>query len=170
MSKAAMTLATALAESGHEPTVITCHAGPMMTEIVENVRVQRVRRLPEAALRFRGFVTPLTQLPFTLTALRGSSFDVAHAFSEIDCWAALRWRRGGGGRVVFTPSQPPTRESLADRRQRLRLISHAFGQSDAVTAPDSAVRDAIERWVGLEVPVVGGADAPGYETIYRAQT
>jgi hypothetical protein len=165
-SLAARMLAGGLRETGHRPTVITCHAGPSGTESIEGIRVARVRRLPEAALRFRGFVTPLTQLPFTLAALERERFDVAHAFTEVDAWASVRWRERGGGDAIFTCAEPPTRETLADRRQRLKLVTRAFWDSDAVAAASSEVRDEVERWLSLDVPIVAPGDAAGYVELY----
>jgi hypothetical protein len=159
-------LAGGLREAGHQPTVITCHAAPGETGSVEGIRVARVRRLPEAALRFRGFVTPLTQLPFTLAALERETFDVAHAFTEIDAWASVRWREQGGGAAIFTCVEPPTRETLADRRQRRNLVTQAFWESDAVAAANSKVRDEVERWLSLDVPILDPGDAAGYVELY----
>jgi hypothetical protein len=146
--------------------VITCHAGPGGIEVVDGVRVARVRRLPEAVLRFRGFVTPLSHLPFSLAALRNGDFDVAHSFSQIDTWAALRWRSRGGGPVVFTCAEPPSRENLADRRQQLRMVTRAFRESDALSATTEAVQEAVRRWLAIEVPIVDLGDAQALKKLY----
>lgn len=134
--------------------------------IEDGVRVERVRQLPEALLRFRGFASPLSHLPFAVAALHKGDYDVAHAFSAVDAMAALRWRQWDGGPVVFTCVEPPARETLADGRQRLRMTSAAFSRSDVVTAATAETRDAIRRWLALEVEVIDPADAAGFVALY----
>lgn len=168
-AQAATELATALAAAGHKPTVITCHRAATEVAFEDGVRVVRVRRLPEAPLRARGFATPVTQTPFTFAALRAGRFGLAHAFSPADVMAALLWRRLGGGPVVFTCVEPPCRAALADRRQRLRMLTAAFEHSDVVTAASTAARDAIRRWIALDVAVLETHHQAAYESLYRAQ-
>lgn len=124
-------------------------------------------RLVEKVLRYRGFATPLTHVPFAVAELRRGGFDVAQAFTPQDAVAALLWRRSGGGPVVFSPGDPPRRETLADRRLGLRLLERALEESDAVVALTEQHRDAFLRWLALDVPVIEPRDAAGWERLYR---
>ena len=124
-------------------------------------------RPAEKVLRYRGFATPLTHVPFAVAALRRGGFDLAQAFSPQDAAAALLWRRSGGGPVVFSPADPPRRETLADRRLSLRLLERALEASEAVVALSDEHREAFSRWLALDVPVLEPDDAAGWERLYR---
>lgn len=161
-------LARGLAELGHRPTVLCCGRGPTRVSVSEGFEVISVRRLPEAPLRARGFAVPLTQAPTVLRALRRGGYDLAHAFTPVDAWVAQGSRRLGGPPVVFTATQPPRRENLADRRLRLRQVAAAFEASDAVTAADEAVRDSAREWLALDLEVAAISDPKRFEGIYRS--
>jgi Glycosyl transferase 4-like domain len=121
----------------------------------------------DKVLRYRGFATPLTQVPSAVAALRRGRYDVAQALSPQDALAALLWRRRGGGAVVFSPAEPPRRETLADRRLSLRLAERALDDSDAVVALTDEARDAFSRWLALDVPLIEAGDAARWERLYR---
>jgi len=144
-------LAGALRDAGHRPSVLSVPPW----------------RVPEALLRKRGFTGPLTPLPVTLAALSRGGYDVAHAFSAPDAAAALAWRRLVRRPVVFTCPEVLGREHVADRRLRLELLSRAVGDSDAVTAPSSASRDALWRWLAVDATLLEPSDAAGHERLYR---
>jgi hypothetical protein len=127
----------------------------------------RVPRLPESPLRLRGFTGPLTHVPFLYRALRHGSYDVAHAFSAPDAKAALAWARRTGGPAVFTCVETLTRESLADRRLRLRLLTAAVERSDAVIAPSVDAVAALRRWMATDALLLEPADATAHERLYR---
>jgi hypothetical protein len=119
----------------------------------------------EQVLRVRGFTAALTHVPLAVAALARGGYDVAHAFTPTDALAALTWRRAtGGGAVVYTLTGPVGRDTLADRRLKLRLLERALAEGDAVLAADDAARDAARRWLALDVPVL---DAAGHERLYR---
>lgn len=160
-------LADALVERGHEAIVFGCHRGPWVRSVEEHRDVVRVRHLPETPLRARGFATPVTQIPLTLLALIEERVNVAHAFSTLDAQAALAWRRLTGKPAVFSFAEPPRRENLADRRGQMRLLSRAFQSSDAVTATDAETREAIERWLAVDVEAIEPSNAPAYEKLYK---
>jgi hypothetical protein len=119
-------------------------------------------------LERRGFATPLTHLPYTLAALLRGHYDVVHAFSPQDAYAALLWRRRSGHPVVFSCAEPIEREQLSNRRLRLRLLSTALEESDAVIAHDDGARAAAWRWLALEVPVLAPTDGAAHERLYRS--
>jgi len=121
----------------------------------------------DALLERRGFTTPLTHLPATLRQLAGGRYDIAHAFSPQDAYAALYWRRRSGRPVVFSCTEPVERERLADRRLRLRFLRAALEQSDVVIVHDEDRRVAAWRWLSLEPPLILAADAAGLERLYR---
>lgn len=158
-------LASALSGLGHEPAVLAVHRGPTTTTTANGVRVVRYRRLPEAPLRVRGFTGPLTQLPWGIRALGG--FDLAHAFTPVDAWVAQRWRRRGGGPVVYTASEPLTRDRLADARMRLDHVRAAVEDSDSVTAASEEARAALRRWLAVDAPLLAPADGAEHVAVYR---
>lgn len=147
-------LAEALRASGH-------HAEILSAQSVGSLR------LPEKVLRYRGFATPLTQVPFCVAALRRGDFDLAQAFSPQDALAARLWRRLEGRPIVFSPSEPLRREVLADRRLSLKLLDRAVEESDAVVAPTEEQREAFSRWLALDVPVIVPSDSAGWDRLYR---
>jgi hypothetical protein len=147
-------LAEALRAAGHRAEIVSEHAVGSL-------------RLAEKVLRYRGFATPLTQVPFCVTALRRGGYDLAQAFSPQDALAARLWRRLEGRPVVFSPAEPLRREVLADRRLSLKLLERAVEDSDAVVAPTAEQREAFSRWLALDVPLIEPGDAAGWERLYR---
>jgi Glycosyltransferase Family 4 len=121
----------------------------------------------DALLDRRGFTTPLTRLPGAVRELARGGYDVAHAFSPQDAYAALHWRRRSGPPVVFSCTEPIERERLADRRLKLRFLRTALQQSDAVVVHDEASRASAWRWLAIEPPLIPAADAAGLERLYR---
>jgi Glycosyltransferase Family 4 len=124
----------------------------------------------ESLLERRGFTTPLTHLPVTLTNLMRGGYDVAHAFSPQDAYAALLWRRRSGRPVVLSLVEPIQRERLADARLRLRFLNTALEQCDVVIVHNDEARAAAWRWLALEPPVIELSDGAAHERLYRAQT
>ena len=123
--------------------------------------------LVESVLRIRGFAAPLSHVPFCIAALRNGGFDAAHAFTPQDALAALLWRRLSSRPVVFSPAEPVRRETMADRRLSLQLLERAIKDCDAVRAPTEECRDAMRRWLALDVPLLAPRDPVGYERLYR---
>jgi hypothetical protein len=146
-------LAASLRDLGHEVAVLSSHDG---------------RTTPlEGALRRRGFTTPLTHLPSTLLALHRGDYHVAHAFSPQDAYISLAWRRRSRRPVVFSCAEPIERERLADRRLRLRFLTTALEESDAVIVHDDEARAAAWRWLALDLPVIAPAGGAEHERLYR---
>ena len=166
-ARATRELGLALSSRGHHPTVITCGPGSGGRSSTDGLEVIRVRRLAETPLRLRGFVGPLTQIPFIYAALGRGRFDIVHAFTALDVQPGLLWRRSSGTPLVFTCCDPPARETLADSRGSLRVARAAFEATDHVTAARAEVSDAAVRWLALDPPVVAPAEASAYERIYR---
>lgn len=123
--------------------------------------------LPERLLGARGFAGPLTQLPSLGYALGKGDYDVAHAFSAVDAAVALRWGQRRGRPVVFTCTEPIGRDSVADRRLRLRLLTAAVEDSNAVLAPTDAVRESLWRWFAVHAPLLDPKNASGHDQLYR---
>ena len=88
-----------------------------------------------------------TSVPASVRELRRcrGQFDVAHAFTAADVYAALRW---GGGPVVFGVAEVLGRDRLANRRQRLALLGRAIQDSAAVVATGEEQQAAL-RLAGL---------------------
>lgn len=164
----ARALARALGERGHGATVLSSHRGPSRTSVEEGVQTIYSRRWPEAPLRFRGFTGPLTPIPQMVAQLLRGRYDLAHAFSPPDALAALWWQRLTGRPVVFTWSEHVSRESLADRRLRLRLVEKAIADANAVVAPDHEAAAQLRRWLMIEPTVIDGADGAAHERMYKS--
>jgi hypothetical protein len=160
-------VAIALRAAGHEARVLASHPGLTREATEDGVEVARVRRLPEARLRQRGFAGPLTHLPLLLRELLSRNYCVVHAFSGSDALAAQLWREWTGGPVVFTPAEAVVRERLSDRRLRLWLTERAVERSDAVVAPTAEQGDALWRWLAVEGRVISPADADAHVRLYR---
>jgi len=143
-------LAASVRELGHEAHVI----GGRPTAL-------------DALLGWRGFTTPLAHVPATLRELARGGYDIAHAFSPQDAYAALLWRRRSGRPVVFSCTEPIQRERLADGRLRLRFLRTALQESDAVIVHDEEARAAAWRWLALELPVIEPSDGAEHERLYR---
>lgn len=156
-------LARALRDAGHEVHVLTSGPGPTRRRHDDGVEVVRLARLPEAPLRFRGFEDPITHIPSALRELARGAFDVAHAFSAQDAWAAIR----SSAPAVFTCASVLDRDELASRRLRASLLATAVERSGAVLVPGEAQRAALWRWMAVEASVVDPADAPAHERVYR---
>ena len=166
-ARATRELGLALSSLGHHMTVITCGPGPGSRSSTDGLEVIRVRQLAEAPLRLRGFVGPLTQIPFIFAALSRGRFDIVHAFTALDVQPGLLWRRRSRTPLVFTCCDPPARERLADARGRVRITRDAFAAVDHVTAARIEVGDAARRWLAVDLPVVAPAESSAYERIYR---
>jgi hypothetical protein len=132
--------------------------------------VLRARPLPlvDALLERRGFTGPLGHAPGVVAGLVRGRFDVAHAFTATDAAAALAWRRLLGGAVVFTCVAPLDRSTVADRRLRLQALRAAVEDTDAVRAADDSASAALERWMAVDAPVLGLADATAHAELYAA--
>lgn len=156
-------LARSLREAGHEPAILGSRAGPTRRETDDGVALIRLGRLPEWPLRARGFDGPLTHVPELLRELAGGGYDVAHAFSPQDAAAAAY----GPAPVVFTPSEPPRREALAERRLRLRAWEAAIRPPNVVVVPSEGHRQAVRRWLALEPELAAPHDAAAHLRIYR---
>lgn len=142
--------AAALRERGHDAVVIGGRGNAL-----------------DSVLDRRGFTTPLTHVPATIRQLTLGRYDIAHAFSPQDAYAALHWRRRGGRLVVFSCTEPIEREWLADRRLKLRFLRAALEESDAVIVHDEGSRAAAWRWLSLEPPLIPKEDAVALEDLYR---
>lgn len=145
-------LARALEGAGHAPAIVDA----------------RPLSIGEDLLRRRGFTPGLTRVPALVRILRSGDYDVAHAFDPADALAARAWRRTGGGAVVFTCAETPTRERLSDRRLRLRLLAAAVEESDGLTAPDGDARAALWRWMAADAAILADDDAEAYAALYRS--
>ena len=145
------TLADGLRAAGHD--VVVPDARPL--------------GLAESVLRKRGFTGPLTHLPAVTLALRGARPDLVHAFSAPDAAVAEMWGRRAGARTVFTCCETLDRGRVSDRRLRLRLLDAALEESDAAVAAGEQQREALWRWMALDVPVLAPDDVSGHVALYR---
>jgi hypothetical protein len=142
-------LARALGDAGHEAAVIA------------------PRSLPDAPLRLRKIGERPGRLPGTYLALCAGGWDLAHAFTAQDAWAAVRWSRVTGRPSVFSCAEPLRRATLADRRLRLALLRRAVEQTDAVIAPDPEVAASLRRWMAVEARLIEPGSAGGHLALYE---
>jgi len=160
-------LATALRDAGHRPFVLSSRPGRTRRSLEDDVPVVRTGRLPEAALRWRGFVGPLTHIPLAAWTLVREPHDVAHAFSPADALLALLGRRMTGKPAIFTSPDTLDRGQLADRRLRLWLLARAGEDTDAVTALTEESQAALWRWLAVDAALIEPRDAGAHERLYR---
>jgi Glycosyltransferase Family 4 len=142
-------LAVALTAAGHDAEVIAPWS------------------LPDAPLRLRKIGERPGRLPLTYLALRRGGYDLAHAFTAQDAWAAVRWSRATGRPCVFTCVAPLRRATLADRRGRLALLRRAVEETDAVIAPDEEVAASLRRWMAVEPRLVARGSAAAHLALYE---
>jgi hypothetical protein len=112
-----------------------------------DVTLLRGRPLPRLLTGRRGYDEQLGLVPTLALALVRDRFDVAHAFFAAGAWAATKARRLGGPPVIFTLTDPPTREQLVARRYRLALHTAAARAADACTVPSPAAAEAFTRYL-----------------------
>lgn len=158
------TLAQALREAGHDPSVLGSRPGRTRHAEEGEIAVKHLARLPDERLRSRGFDAPLTHLPALLRELRRGGYDAVHAFTPLDAWAGAR----AGGPIVFTPPERPSREALAERRLRLALWDASVRSPNHVVVPDESTREAVWRWLAADATVAAPGDAPAHVRIYRS--
>jgi hypothetical protein len=85
--------------------------------------------------------------------LRGG-FDVAHAFSGVDAWAAVRARALGGPPVVFTMERAPLRRDLVARRYRLAMTVGAATGAERCSVLSARAAVAFRRYLLRDPEVV----------------
>ncbi|HEY8467030.1 MAG TPA: glycosyltransferase family 4 protein [Solirubrobacterales bacterium] len=157
-------LGVALAERGHDVTVLTTHDGPSSLAIEDGMRVLRARRPPQPP-GLAAYEYHLTSAPAAYWRLRRGAFDVAHCFFPTDAWAALRARERGGPPVVATNHGVPTREYLVARRYRLDMQLRIAREADECTVLSEAAARPYRRYL-LRDPVIlpGGVLAAEFES------
>ena len=147
-------LATDLLTLGHRPRLITSHPGLPSRRVESGLDVLRNWRPPDARLRRRGFQEFLTHVPFSYASLRAGGDDLAEAFFATDALAAVRWARRTGRPAVFHYGGLPSREVLAARRLRLRILQEALRGASAVVVYSQTAAQAMRRWFGVEARVI----------------
>jgi len=137
-------IAAGLAARGHEPWVLTSHAGPTATASEGPITVVRHRRPSDALLRRRALQDNLTHLPFVARTLARERFDVVHAFHPSDALVALRTGRP----AVLTLVGLPRPQTLANRWLRPQVLERAVHGSDELVTISRAAQAAAQRWLG----------------------
>ena len=140
--------AVALAGRGHDVTIVTSHRRRRSVSTEDGVRVVRYRR-PPGWLDARGFEFQLANVPLVATELLRRRYDVAHAFSAPDAWAAVKIRRV----VVYSAMGVSTPASVAWRRGRARMLRAIADRAARVTALSEAATAAFRDSVPSD-PVV----------------
>jgi phosphatidylinositol alpha-mannosyltransferase len=151
-------LGAALAERGHDVTVLTSHRHPGSVSREGELAVDRAWRPPSVRpLRF--YEHYVETIPAAIRRLSTGGFDIAHAFFPTDAYAAARCTARGGPPFVFSIHGIPTREYLVARRYRLEMLTRAIGAAGELTALSEAAAEPVRRYL-LREPVVvpGGVD------------
>jgi glycosyltransferase involved in cell wall biosynthesis len=147
-------LASGLIELGHRPRLITSHPGAPSRTVEDGLPIVRHWRPPERRLTRRMIPEYSTHVPFSYASLRLGEDELAHAFHLTDTAAALRWRERTGRPAVYSYMGLPERRALANRRGKLRLLTRAMTESDAVVVLSEAAADAMDRWLGVRPRVI----------------
>jgi hypothetical protein len=101
-------------------------------------------------------------------ALRSANVDLVHVLSVPDAVAALASRRSTGAPVVFGTAEVLTRGRLADRRLRLRLLTTATKDADALVATTAAAQEAHRRWLAVDARLISPGDGAANLGLYRS--
>lgn len=141
-------LAAGLARRGHEVTILTTHHAPTSTAQEESFRVVRDRRPPDAWLDRLRVERHLARAPRLMTHLVRGGYDVAHALTHTDAWAAGIARTLGGPPVVLSLMGMPTLRSLASRRLRRPLLRIGIRSAGAVTVLSEPAARQLRQNVG----------------------
>jgi glycosyltransferase involved in cell wall biosynthesis len=150
-------LSSGLVESGHRPTLITSHPGRPSRAVEDGLTVIRNWRPPDRRLVRRLYPDYLTHVPFSYASLARDEFDIANAFFPTDALASVRWSERTGRPAVFSYGGLPSREVLADRRHKLKILERAVRGSAAVVTSSRTAADAMWRWMGVEArPIYPG--------------
>jgi phosphatidylinositol alpha-mannosyltransferase len=149
-------LAVDLVELRCRPTLITSHRGLPRRSVEDGFDIRRHWRPPEPWTR-RNIEPQLSHVPFSYMSLARGGFDVAHAVYLTDALAALRWAGKRERPAVFSYMGHPSRQMIASKRMRKRILERVIGESDAVITLSGSARDAMWRWFGVESRVINPA-------------
>ena len=155
-------LGAALADRGHDVTLLTTHRAPRDVSEEGGISVDRAWRPPPLSpLRF--YEHYVETVPAALARLRRGHFDVAHAFFPTDAYAAALMRERGGPPFVFSIHGIPTRQYLVARRYRLEMLARAVRAAGELTALSAAAAGPVRRYL-LREPVIvpGGVDPEAF--------
>ena len=132
----------------------------------DDVRVIRPWRPPKALLDRRSYEPDLGAVPAAIYALRPTDAEIAHSFSHVLAWAALRVSRVP---VVYTCEALVDRLYLVAARSRLAMMERVARDAAAITVPTAEHADAFERLLQRRPDVVPGGDA-GVPVLRRLYT
>ncbi|MEA2347952.1 MAG: phosphatidyl-myo-inositol alpha-mannosyltransferase [Thermoleophilaceae bacterium] len=147
-------LADGLLADGHQPRLITSHAGIPRTSVEDGLPITRSWRPPGAGLLARrGFEDHLTHLPASRRILGRGSDDLAHAFYPTDAVVAARWAASTGKPAVQTYLGAPSRRWLMQRRRRLSMTLESL-EGCSTVAISHAAAGVFAETLGREVRVI----------------
>lgn len=155
-------LGQALANRGHDVTLITTSPGPARVCVEDEMRVVRLRRPPQIpGLHF--YEDHVANIPNLILRLMRGGFDLAHAFFPTDAWAALQARRLGGPRYIFSFHGIVNRTHLVRRRYRLEMFSQACAGAAATSVLSEAAARPFRRYLQCEPFILpGGVSTNAY--------
>jgi glycosyltransferase involved in cell wall biosynthesis len=147
-------LAAGLSARGHRVRVITSHAGPPSTTVVDGVQVRRNWRAPAGRLERRGFESGMTHLAASYASLMRGRADLAHASHAPDAVVAALWSRRRGRPAVFSCMETPDREWLVARRLRVDCMLRAVRGCAVVVTASRFAADALLSSLGVSARVI----------------
>jgi glycosyltransferase involved in cell wall biosynthesis len=147
-------LASWLAAAGHDVTVLTTHRETSSVASEDGFRVARLWRPPDALFERRAYEDYLGAAASQAYALVRDEFDVAHAFSPVSGWAALKARRLGGPPVVYSNMGIPTRRYLVMARYRIPMHVDLARHAATCTVLSEAAAGDFRRYLLREPEVV----------------
>ena len=150
-------VARGMARRGHDVTVLASHRARTRVATEQGVRVVRSYRPPTKPLHRRGYEYHLTNVPTAFARTLAGGYDVAHAFSLADAWAAVHAHTVGGPPVVYSFIGIPTREWSTSARYRLPMALKAVRGSAAVTVLSEAAAAHFRRQLLRDPMVVPGS-------------
>jgi phosphatidylinositol alpha-mannosyltransferase len=147
-------LAAWLGAAGHDVTVLTTHRHATSVGSEDGFRVMRRWRPPDALFERRAYEDYLGATASQAYALLRDEFDVAHAFSPVSGWAALRARRLGGPPVVYSNMGIPTRRYLVMARYRLPMHVELARRAAKCTVLSEAAAADFRRYLLRDPEVI----------------
>lgn len=147
-------LASWLAESGHEVTLLTTHRRARSAASEDGFTVVRSWRPPDRVFRRRAYEDLLGTIPAHVAELLRRDYDVAHAFHPVSAWAAVKAQALGGPPVVFSPTGIPTRAYLVSRRYRMEMNLEATRRAAACSVLSEAAAEPFRRYLLREPEVI----------------
>jgi phosphatidyl-myo-inositol alpha-mannosyltransferase len=166
-------LGAALANRGHDVTLLTSHDAPSTESLEDGIHVVRERRPPRPPGAHL-YEDHLETVPATAWRLLRGGFEIAHALLPVVGWTASRVRGLGGPPYVLSVHGILNREYLVNRRYRLEMLRTAMAGAAATSVLSDSAAEPFRRYALGEPEILPGgvlaADYAGPRTPADAPT